>query len=136
MQPLRRVAIVLGLLSLAAGIIIAFLPVSISGTGLASGISVGCNPQSISNAYNTETNASAQDRAAGGSSYEPAVGVWITPSSAVPAGMVISDARAASALCGSAASSQMIPSVALFGVGVFLLLFGGVIIRYIGTGRL
>ena len=124
-QVVRRVVIVLGLLLLVPAIIIALVPVSISESSY--NLSVGCNPQSIANASNAQSTS-------GLSSYVPAVFVWIDPSSVVPAGIATTEAQEVSAFCGSAASNQMVPSLVLGGVGVFLLFFGGIIIRYIKTG--
>jgi hypothetical protein len=122
-QVLRRILIVVGLVLLVPAAIIALLPVSAS----ALGFSFECNPHAIATANNSQTGG-------GGSSYVPAILVWLHPNVVVPAGVSASNGQAASNLCGSAALSQMIPALVLGGLSVFLLLFGGVLIRYIRTG--
>lgn len=126
-QVARRVVIVVGLLLLVPAVIIALLPASVSGSVLGVGVSVGCNPESIARVGTTQT--------VGASSYVPAIVVWIDPNSVVPAGINETDAQQASVLCGAAAQNQMIPALVLGGLGIFLLIFGGVIFRYIRTGN-
>jgi hypothetical protein len=126
-QVARRVVIVVGLLLLVPAVIIALIPASVSGSILGVNVSVGCNPASIARVSTTQT--------AGESSYIPAVVVWIDPNSVVPAGITETDAQQASVLCGGAAQNQMVPALVLGGMGVFLLIFGGVIVRYIRTGN-
>jgi hypothetical protein len=131
-QMVRRVVVVVGLLLLVPAVILALLPVSISvpvSFLSDSSLSVSCNPQSFAN-------ASHDPSITGGTSYVPAIVVWIEPSTVIPGGVPLSqDPSEAGALCATAAQNQLIPAFVLGGLGLFLLLFGGVILRYIRTGN-
>lgn len=123
----RRVVVVVGLLLLVPAIIIALLPASVSGSVLGFSYSVGCNPAAIARVYD--------DTEAVNGSYDPAILVWISPKLVVPAGIPLSDVPDVTGACGAAAQQQMVPAVILGGISVFLLIFGGLIVRYIWSGN-
>jgi hypothetical protein len=88
-----------------------------------------CNPLSLAQYYASQT----PDATASGSSYVPAIVVWLDPASAVPNG----DPNAATdqSLCQSAAVGQLTPGFVLGGIGIALLIFGPIALRYVVTGQ-
>lgn len=112
--------VVLGLWLVAFAAVFALLPVTIHTTL----VSVGCNPFSIG----PNTGASAT-----GSSYVPAVEVWLAPSSVTPGGETY--AAEDQAMCQSTALSQITPGFILGGIGIALLVFSPIVPRYVARGR-
>ena len=116
----KRVIGLLGVAFVIVGAAVSLLPVRASILGT----SVTCSPAGIS--------ALSSSNGAGGSSYVPAVVVWIKPKAAFPS----SDSHdAGMTLCQSAAQSQMVPAIVIAAIGFLLMIFGPVLISYVVTGE-
>jgi hypothetical protein len=117
--------VVLGLALVAGAAVFALLPVTVH-SALGSG---SCNPLTIAQNEASQTPGAT----ASGSSYVPAIVVWLDPASVSPTGDTTPAAD--QALCQSAAVSQLTPGFVLGGIGIVLLIFGPIALRYIVTGR-
>lgn len=116
---------VLGLALVAGAAVFALLPVKApSAQAMAE-----CNPLSISRADAAQTPGST----ASGSSYVPAIVVWLDPASATPTGDP--SASVDQSLCQSAAVSELTPGFVLGGIGLALLIFAPIVVRYVATGQ-
>jgi hypothetical protein len=119
---ISRIIRLASLVLLGVAILIALLPASVGGSlG-----SIGCNSAAIAQAENLPQTSNE-------TSYDPAIFVWINPSSAVPANDP--GATQDTAACGSAAQNHMIPALVLFGLAVVLSMFGDRALEYVRTGH-
>jgi hypothetical protein len=119
--------VVLGLALVAGAAVFALLPV---GAPLSTS-EAECNPLSIEQAYANQTPSTTVSGS--GTSYVPAILVWLDPASAIPSGDP--NAAQSKALCQSAAQSQLTPGFVLGGVGIALLIFGPIVLTYVVAGR-
>lgn len=116
---------VLGLALVAGAAVFALLPVKAPSVH----VTTECNPLSIAQVYAAQTPGSTASE----SSYVPAIVVWLDPASATPTGDPLGAQD--QSLCQSAAVSELTPGFVLGGIGIVLLIFAPILVRYVATGE-
>ena len=116
MNIVCRLLKVVALVLFTVGAVFVLMPASVSVLGTP----VGCNPASISS-FSQQNQVFSQTQPSG-TSYLPALAVWLDPSLVVPSGSSQSSATSDVSVCRTAAQNELRPAVILFSVAIVLLI--------------